>query len=218
MDKGNGIMSLGEKIRLLAQDIYDAAVLRNSLKLESYVPSKQIQRLVDQDELDNLITYLKKHGVLTHTYRRISVKTSFLGTQESNDGFQSYEIVISQSNIRRLLGLKDGSSNPVEKGVKLHPEFSILIVNGEEIPLARGKLQRTLQYWICRLCLKAPNRRVQETDIMERYAEEYEVTARSRAIRDAVYKLNPKIKRIAGIEELFTYSNGYVVFNADKLK
>jgi len=218
MNKGDGIISLGEKIRLLAQDIYDAAVLSNSLKLKNYIPSKQIQNLVDQDELDSLIAYLRKHGFLTYTHRRISTGTNFLGAPESKKSFQPYEIVISQPNIRRLLGLKDNPSKPVENGIKLHPEFSLLIVNGEEIPLAKGKMHRSLQYWICWLCLKEPNNPVQETDIMEQYADDYEITARSRAVRDAVYLLNPKIKKVTGIEELFTYSNGYVVFNADKLK
>jgi hypothetical protein len=218
MNKENGVISLGEKIRLLAQDIYDAAVLKNSLKLENYVPSKQIQNLVDQGELDSLITYLRKQGILTYTYRRVSTAANFLGAPKSENSLQPYEIIISQPNMRRLLGLKESPNKPVEKGIKLHTEFSYLIVNGEEIPLAKGKLHRSLQYWICWLCLKAPNTPVQETDIMEQYAPDYEITARNRAVRDAVYKLNPKLKKATGIDELFTYSNGYVVFNANKLK
>jgi hypothetical protein len=218
MTQDSRIVGLGDKIRLLAQDIYDAALLRNSLKLENYIPSKQIQNLVDQDELDSLIAYLRKRGILIYTYRRISVGTSFLNASESENRIQPYEITISQPNISRLLGLKDIANKPAEGGIKLHPEFSILIVNGKKIPLAKGKLHKSLQYWICRLCLKKPNIPVQETSIMAKYATDYDITARSRAIRDAVYKLNPKIKNVTGIDELFTYSNGYVVFNADKLK
>lgn len=218
MTQESRIVGLGDKIRLLAQDIYDAALLRNTLKLEKYMPSKQIQNLVDRDEFDSLIAYLRKHGILTHTYRRVSVDTNFLGAPKSEDNFQPYEIIISQPSIRRFLGLKDIASKPAEEGIKLHPEFSILIVNGKKIPLAKGKLHKSLQYWICRLCLKKPNIPVQETSIMAKYATDYDITARSRAIRDAVYKLNPKIKNVTGIDELFTYSNGYVVFNADKLK
>ena len=105
----------------------------------------------------------------------------------------------------------------IEKGIRLHPEYSYLIVNGTEIPLAKGKLHRSLQYWICQQCLKKPNSPVQETNIMAKYATDYDVIARGRAVRDAVYMLNPKIEKATGINQLFTYSNGYVVLNADKL-
>ncbi len=212
MTQDSKIVDLGDKIRLLAQDIYDAAVLINSLELEHYVPSKQIQNLLDEEELNTIINYLRKHRILTSVFRKPSVGFG------PKIGYQPYRIRISQPSIRRLLGLKDVASKPAEGGIKLHPEFSFLIINGTEIPLAKGKLHKSLQYWVCYLCLKKPNIPVQETNIMAKYATDYDITARSRAIRDAVYKINPKVKKVTGIDELFTYSNGYVVFNADKLK
>lgn len=210
------LASLDEKIRLLARDIYDTAVIENALKLEHFVPSKQIQNLLDEEEVARLITFLKRRGILTYAFREAS-SSPILGNA-SKESYPSFTIIISQPRIRRLLNLEENVSKQVDGGVRLHPEFSSLIINGKEIPLSKGKLHKSLQYWICRLCLKKPNIPVQETNIMAKYATDYDITARSRAIRDAVYKLNPKIKNATGIDELFTYSNGYVVFNADKLK
>jgi len=209
------MLSLGEKIQLLAQDIYNAALLKNSLKLENFAPSKQVQNLLDEDEFDSLIEHLKKRGILTSLSREFSVRE---GGDASKNGYHTYKVVINQPKIRQLLGLKDIADKPAEEGIRLHPKYSYLIVDGKEIPLAKGKLHKTLQYWICCLCLKKPNIPVQETDIMAKYASDFHITGRSRAVRDAVYKLNPKIKKAAGVDELFTYSNGFVIFNADKLK
>jgi hypothetical protein len=216
MDNENRILSLSEKVRLVARDIYNTAILNHSLKLEYFLPSKQLQSLLDEQEYDRLITHLRERRILLSLYPVLPTTITLINAP--NNRFQAYEMKISEPNIRRLLGLKDITSKPVEKGVKLHSRLSVLIVNGAEVPLAKGELHRSLQYWICRLCLKKPNTPVKETDIMAKYATDYEVTARSRAVRDAVYKLNPKIKHAAKIDGLFTYSSGYVTFNADKLK
>ncbi|HSW99565.1 MAG TPA: hypothetical protein VLH38_00860 [Patescibacteria group bacterium] len=212
------VISLDEKVQLLARDIYDAALLEGSLRLEQFTPSKQLQSILDEDELSKLMTYLWKHDVLIFSYRKISIRTH--SRDPLSNGFRPYALDINQSNIRRLLGLENNTSPPapVESGIRLHPEYSYLLIDGEKIPLGKGKLHKTLQYWICNLCLQNPNNPVQETDIMAMYATDYDITARSRAVRDAVYKLNPKIEAATKINELFTYSNGYVVFNADKLK
>jgi len=216
MSSESKILSLREKIQLLARDIYDTAILSHSLKLEHFVPSKQIQNLLDEEEFERLIIHLRQRGVLP--YMSPAFPTKITPEGKSKGSFQPYDIRISEPKIRHLLGLKDISDKPVEKGIKLHPKFSILVIDGEDILLGRGKLDKTLQYWICRLCLKEPNNPVREMKIMAKYATDYEVTARGRAVKDAVYKLNPKIKNKTGIDELFTYSSGYVTFNADKLK
>ena len=212
MAEGTRVLSLDEKLKLLAGDIYDAAFVKNSLQLEHYTPSKQIQNLMDEDEFISLLAYLRNHGVLTFTFREVYTR----GRYAPKEGFHSHKIVISQPDIRRLLGLKD-APEPVEDGIKLHPKYSYLIINGKEIPLAKGKLHKSLQYWVCQQCLKKQNMPVEETDIMAKYAPDYDINGRSRAVRDAVYMLNPKIKKVTGIDQLFTYSNGYVVLNSDKL-
>lgn len=207
------ILSLREKLQLLARDIYDTAIISNSLKLEHFVPSKQIRNLLDKDEVDRLIEHLSKRGILTHSYPALPSAS----WDSPKGGFQAYDLAISQPKIRHLLGLED-IAYKTEKGIKLHPKFTHLVINGDEIPLGKGTLHKSLQYWICLVCLKKPNTPVKETIIMAKYATDYDITARGRAVRDAVYKLNPKIKNKTGIDELFTYSSGYVTFNADKLK
>jgi hypothetical protein len=216
MDNENRILNLSEKVRLLARDIYDTAILQRSLKLEYFVPSKQIQNLLDEEEFERLIIHLRQRGVLP--YMSPAFPTKITPEGKSKGSFQPYDIRISEPKIRRLLGLKDIANKPAKEGIKLHPKLSYLIVNGVEIPLGKGELHKSIQYWVCRLCLKKPNIPVKETDIMAKYKADFDITGRGRAVRDAVYKLNPKIKNKTGIDKLFSYSTGHVTFNADKLK
>lgn len=209
------MLSLNEKIQLVARDMYDTALIKDSLKLKSFIPSKQIQNIISSNEFEDVVEFLKKRKIV-YAFRSFSNKLHSSNSHKNQ--FIEYDLTIYQPEMRRLLGLENMPSKQIDRGIKLDKDFSKLIINGITIPLGKGKLHKSLQYWICYLCLKCPNTPVEETDIMAKYATDYEVNARSRAIRDAVYRLNPKIQKVTGIDELFTYSSGYVVFNADKLK
>lgn len=207
------MLSLNEKIQLVARDMYDTALIKDSLKLKNFIPSKQIQNTISPNEFDDIIEFLKKRKIV-YAFRSFNLHSS----NSHKNQFVEYDLTIYQPEIRRWLGLKSVTSKQTDRGIRLDKDYSNLIINGVIIPLGKGRLHKSLQYWICYLCLQCPNTPVQETDIMAKYATDYEINARSRAIRDAVYRLNPKIKETTGIDELFTYSSGYVVFNADKLK
>ena len=106
------ILSLNDKIRLLARDIYDAAQLLNSLTIEHFVPSKQLQSILDEKEYGRLVDYLRKQDVLIQAWREIKK------WNEPKDGFQAYKIIINQPNIRGLLGLKVNENKSVKPRIK----------------------------------------------------------------------------------------------------
>jgi hypothetical protein len=202
--------SLEQKLKIILRDIYEAAILKHSLVLEEYRPSQQLEAIFSEEEYKSLIEYLRKQSLLKMAY------PASIWLIHDKSKFKPYKLIVNQEKVRKFLGYDDAPGSP-QKGVRLDPTEAVLRVNGAEIKLGKGRLHKSLQYWVCWCCLKEPNAPVEETDIMAKYDTDYEITARGRAVRDAVYRLNPKIKAATGIDNLFTYSVGYVKFNADKV-
>jgi hypothetical protein len=205
------VLSLEGKVKIVANDLFEGALLSGNALIKSYVPSKSVRDLLSNDEVIRALWFMRAKGYVNAYYEIDSgeVKSSM----DENKPFIPQDVFIVPSKIRMLLGLKNSGTKPVST-IHFDEESSKLYVKGEEIKLGRGGVgEQTIQYWIVAVCYKKPNKRINETDIMAKYRPGWDIIARGRAIRDAVIALDKKIAGQTGIKGLFTYSRGKVTFH-----
>ena len=205
------MLSLEDKVKIVANDLFEGALLSGNNLIRSYVPSKSVRDLLSNDEVIRTMWFMRAKGYINIYYEIDSGEVN--STMDDAQPFKPQDVFIAPSKIRKLLGYGSTRTKLIST-VYFDEEKSKLIVKGEEIKLGRGDVgEQTIQYWIVAVCYKKPNKRINETDIMAKYKPDWDITARGRAIRDAVIALDKKIADKTGIKGLFTYSRNKVTFH-----
>jgi len=207
------ILSLNDKLKIVATDIFDKVILGKSPVIERYVPTKQVRNVLSDEEVMQFLWLLRKSKYINFYYG--SASGLCIDHLEDPSRFSPQDVFINGSAMRKLLGLKPKPPS----GVALDRVRAVLYINGSVIKLGRGEGERSLQYWVCVLCLSKPNKPIEEVKILSKAKPEteYELTARSRAIRDAVKKLNDKIEAKTGFNKVFIFSRATVTYDARKI-
>lgn len=220
-----GILSIEEKADLVGKDLLGVAeaassnlYFNNTPFLDLYLPSKKLLEIMDEHEIVAALEYLKKQYCLSY-----EVKTRNFGS-----GSDAYAITLDISHLDATIKRHETERElartnklphlepNVHVGIDFDSVRSTLTVNGKEILLGKSLGDKTFQYWICYHTMKKPNKSVNEVKILDSYSKDFGEQARNRAIRDAVYDLNDKLKTKAQQDnKLFLYSRGKVTYVED---
>ncbi len=197
-----------EKIKLVAQAIYDNWLLNDSTRFEWYKPPANLEHsnIMDSSEYRSYVNHLEKLNCISQLEWGSGGSTMIVWSVNCS-------FTLNASAIRKLLQLKDTSTAKV---TILDDINTTITIRGKEILLGRQPGQKPLQYWIVKQCEKKPGKAVNELDILE--AAGYDMTAPKRTVSDAVRGLNEKINKQTGIKRLFIYGSSRVTFNSQLLK
>lgn len=200
------LLSLEDRVKLVANDILESVRLTGRTHLVEYAMSKQLADYISPIEFKHILNRLHKSGHIT-----APIDNKKMWNKATNIAPDSFDFRVRVDKIQKALAQKQPTYTEPYEFIKNRAELRI----GEHHVILR---HATLQFFIVQECIKKPDARVQETDIMAKYETDYELTGSNRSIRDAVRSLNAKIIRSTDIYRLFIYSRGYVVFDTTKLE
>lgn len=218
------ILTIEQKADLVGNDLIAAAEAQasnlyynNSPYLSPYIPSRKLLEIMDEHEIVAALSFLKgKYCV------------SFEVLRNNRGGSDAYAVTVNLDTLRAVMRGHETArlraATPlkplpdVPQGVKFDKVRSTLTVNGIEVLLGKSHGDKSFQYWIVYHTITKPNKAITELKILDSYSKDFGEIARKRAIRDAVYDLNDKLKFKAKQEnKLFLYSKGNVTYVDDNV-
>lgn len=206
----NNILDTTERAKIVAKDVLTASELVNHTNF-TYVPSKQLQGMMSDEEIAMIIMHLKRQGMLNIDERSMY----FGGRIQAHPG---YSVQIDKFSLQRIA---DPPKQELSDALNINTELDRIfnqsrqqarntdrvIFDAKTSVLTYGNKtcnipDESLEYYVCKFAFKNRRAAAKELDILDAAGTSQDS---QRPVYDAHLRVNKKAREQLGIDKLLSY-------------